>query len=67
MADALTRREIEVLSHLAHGETARQVAEALAITARTVSAHTQSARQKLDAANCTQAVAIALRDGMIEL
>jgi DNA-binding NarL/FixJ family response regulator len=67
MADALTRREIEVLNHLAHGETAHQVAKALAITARTVSAHTQSACRKLDAANCTQAVAIAIQDGMIEL
>lgn len=66
MADVLTRREVEVLAQLAKGKTARQIAEILGITKRTVDAHLQSAYLKLGASNGTHAVAIALRDGIIE-
>jgi LuxR family quorum sensing-dependent transcriptional regulator len=64
---ALTRREREVLTWAAHGRFASQISETLGISKRTVDEHTQTAARKLGAANRTQAVAIALRDRLIEL
>lgn len=55
---SLTRREIETLTRVAQGQTARQVALSLGITKRTVSAHMQSICEKLDATKGAQAVAI---------
>jgi LuxR family transcriptional regulator, quorum-sensing system regulator BjaR1 len=61
----LTRREIEVLALLAQGNSAKRIGHILGITPRTVSAHTQSIISKLGTFNCTHAVAIAVRDGLI--
>jgi DNA-binding CsgD family transcriptional regulator len=61
----LTKREIEVLGLLAQGHTARRAGEFLGITPRTVSAHTQSIVSKLGTQNCTHAVAVAVRNGLI--
>jgi LuxR family transcriptional regulator len=61
----LTRREIEALSLLAQGMTALKIAEFLGVAKRTVDAHSQSAVLKLGVANATQAVAVAIRDGII--
>jgi len=63
----LTEREIQVLGLLAHGNSSEQAAAILSITKRTVDAHVQLIVTKLDAANRTQAVAIALDAGLIEL
>jgi len=63
----LTHREREVLAWAAHGKSAGQIGEILGITKRTADEHTQSASRKLGAANRTQAVALALRDRIIEL
>lgn len=62
---ALTPREIEVLTLTARGQTARQIAEKLSITKRTVDAHVQRATFKLGAANKTNAIAIAFSEGII--
>lgn len=62
----LTRREGEVLGLLARGNSARKIGEILGITTRTVHAHSQSTKRKLDTANSTHAVAVAIRDGLIE-
>lgn len=67
MTASLTRREIEILTRVAQGETARQVALSLGITKRTVAAHMQSICEKLDATNGAQAVAIAVTLGLIQL
>lgn len=63
----LTAREIEVLRWVANGKSAWEVGEILKITKRTVDAHVQTVVRKLGAANRTHAVALALRNGVIEL
>jgi LuxR family quorum sensing-dependent transcriptional regulator len=62
----LTHREREVLVWAAQGKSAWEIGEILRIAKRTVDEHVQSACHKLGAANRTQAVAIALRDHLIE-
>jgi LuxR family transcriptional regulator, quorum-sensing system regulator BjaR1 len=64
---ALTAREREVLALVALGKSARVIGEALHITKRTVYEHIHTAVRKLGALNRTHAVAIALRDGAIEI
>jgi LuxR family quorum sensing-dependent transcriptional regulator len=63
----LTSRESEVLKWVANGKAAWEIAEILEIAKRTVDEHVQTAVRKLGAANRPHAVAIALRDGLIEL
>lgn len=63
----LTRREQEIFTWIAQGRSASDIAKLLCISKRTVDAHSQNVVQKLGAANRTQAVAIALRDGLIKL
>jgi len=63
----LTAREREVLAWAAAGKSAAQISQALKISKRTVDEHSQTAARKLGAANRTQAVAIAMRDRLIEL
>jgi LuxR family quorum sensing-dependent transcriptional regulator len=63
----LTAREREVLSWVAAGKSAAQISQALRISKRTVDEHSQTAARKLGAANRTQAVAIAMRDRIIEI
>jgi LuxR family quorum sensing-dependent transcriptional regulator len=63
----LTSREREVLGWAAKGKSASQISQALRISKRTVDEHTQTATRKLGAANRTQAVAIALRDRIIDI
>jgi LuxR family transcriptional regulator, quorum-sensing system regulator BjaR1 len=62
----LTIREREVLSWSANGKSAWEIGEILNITQRTVEEHLANARQKLGAMNRTHAVAIAIRDRIIE-
>jgi LuxR family transcriptional regulator, quorum-sensing system regulator BjaR1 len=63
----LTARECEVLRWVANGKSAWEVGEILHITKRTVDEHVQTAVRKLGAVNRTNAVALALRDGIIKL
>jgi len=63
----LTSREIEVLTWVARGESARKIAEILKITKRTVDAHVLSAVRKTGAANRTHAVVIAMLDRIIDV
>ena len=64
---ALTPREREVLAWAARGKSAWEIGEILHIAKRTVDEHVQTAVRKLGAHNRTHAVAIALRDGIIEV
>jgi DNA-binding CsgD family transcriptional regulator len=64
---SLTAREIEVLGWAARGKSAREIAEILQITKRTVDAHVHSAIGKIDAVNRNNAVAIAIRDRLIDV
>lgn len=63
----LTQRECEVLTWIANGKSAWEIGEILEISKRTVDEHAQTAFRKLGASNRTQAVAIALRDRIIDL
>ena len=65
--DALTDREIEVLKHIAGGNRNRDIAERLFISEETVKVHVKHIMEKLSASDRTQAVAIAIRRGIIEL
>jgi LuxR family quorum sensing-dependent transcriptional regulator len=64
---SLTAREIEVLAWVARGKSASAIGEMLDITKRTVDAHVSSIVSKIGAVNRTQAVAIAIRDGLIKM
>ena len=65
--EALTSREIEVLSQIAGGNRNRDIAEKLFITEETVKVHIKHIMEKLGASDRTQAVAIGLRRGIIHL
>jgi DNA-binding NarL/FixJ family response regulator len=65
--EALTEREIEVLSQIAGGNRNRDIAEKLFITEETVKVHIKHIMDKLGASDRTQAVAIGLRRGIIQL
>jgi len=63
----LTPREVEVLSQIAGGNRNRDIAEKLFITEETVKVHIKHIMEKLGASDRTQAVAIGVRRGIIEL
>jgi DNA-binding NarL/FixJ family response regulator len=63
----LTAREVEVLRQIAGGNRNRDIAEKLFITEETVKVHIKHIMEKLGASDRTQAVAIGLRRGIIEL
>jgi DNA-binding NarL/FixJ family response regulator len=65
--DNLTAREIEVLAQIAGGNRNRDIAEKLFITEETVKVHIKHIMEKLGANDRTQAVAIGVRRGIIEL
>ena len=65
--EALTEREVEVLRHVGGGNRNRDIAERLFISEETVKVHIKHIMEKLGASDRTQAVAIALRRGIIQL
>jgi DNA-binding NarL/FixJ family response regulator len=65
--EALTVREIDVLRHIAGGNRNRDIAERLYISEETVKVHVKHIMEKLGASDRTQAVAIAVRRGIIQL
>jgi DNA-binding CsgD family transcriptional regulator len=62
----LTPREVEVMERLSNGETSREVARALGISPHTVNSLLERVFEKLDANDRAQAVAIALRRGLVD-
>lgn len=65
--EVLTGREVEVLREVADGNRNREIAERLFISEETVKVHIKHIMEKLGAADRTQAVAIGLRRGIIQL
>jgi DNA-binding NarL/FixJ family response regulator len=65
--ESLTEREVVVLRHVAEGNRNRDIAEKLFISEETVKVHVKHIMDKLGASDRTQAVAIALRRGIIQL
>ena len=66
-ADDLTRRELEVLRLLAAGRSNKEIANTLAIGDETVKTHVTNVLGKLQAENRAQAVAFALKRGLVNL
>jgi DNA-binding NarL/FixJ family response regulator len=65
--EGLSEREVDVLRHVAEGNRNRDIAERLFISEETVKMHLKHISEKLGAADRTQAVAIAVRRGIIHL
>jgi len=65
--DALTPREVEVLRHLAGGNRNKDIGDQLFISEETVKVHIKHIMEKLGASDRTQAVAIGVRRGIIQL
>jgi two-component system, NarL family, response regulator LiaR len=65
--EGLTDREIEVVQHARRGLTNKEIGGNLFISDRTVQGHLKNIYQKLGVATRTEAVALALRHGLITL
>ena len=65
--DSLTAREVEVLQQVAGGNRNRDIADLLRISEETVKVHVKHIMDKLGANDRTQAIAIAVRRGIIQL
>jgi DNA-binding NarL/FixJ family response regulator len=66
-SERLTQRELDVLQQLAGGNRNRDIAEKLYIAEETVKVHVKHIMEKLGASDRTQAVAIAVKRGIMEL
>jgi len=65
--ESLTEREVEVLRQVADGNRNRDIAKNLFISEETVKVHIKHIMEKLGATDRTQAVAIGVRRGIIQL
>lgn len=66
VAEPLSDREIDCLNWTAAGKTSSEIAEILGLSEHTVNHYLNRAARKLDTVNRTQAVAKALRSGLIK-
>jgi len=65
--EALTARELSILSALAQGWENKRIANTLGISAETVKSHVARIFEKIGARNRTEAIHIALRRGLVRL
>jgi two-component system, NarL family, response regulator len=65
MRSDLTPRELQILELLAQGSTNKQIAGSLDISDNTVRHHVNSIMEKLQVSDRTEAVAMALRSGLL--
>src|SRR5262245_16055749 len=65
--EALTPRELEVLTLIGQGRSNSEIAALLAIAPRTAKVHVQNILGKLGAANRTEAVSLAVKQKLISL
>lgn len=63
-AETLSRREVEILRHVAAGLTNREIAQRLFITEGTAKNHVHNALRKLNLENRAQAAAFVIREGL---
>jgi len=66
-SESLSSREVEVLRQVGQGNRNREVAERLFISEETVKVHVKHIMEKLGANDRTQAIAIAVKRGIIQL
>jgi two-component system nitrate/nitrite response regulator NarL len=62
----LSRREVEILQRVTYGSATKEVADSLGISPQTVKAQLERIFEKLGANDRAQAVAIAIRQGLVE-
>ncbi|MCA0454047.1 MAG: response regulator transcription factor [Chloroflexi bacterium] len=67
LVEALTEREIDVLTQAARGLTNKEIGRSLFISDRTVQGHLQNVYQKLGVSTRTEAVTMALSRGFIHM
>jgi DNA-binding NarL/FixJ family response regulator len=67
LPEPLTDREMDVLRQVVQGRTNKEIAADLVITERTVKFHVSSILGKLGASNRTEAVTIAVQQGLVDL
>ena len=65
--ESLTDRELAVLRHVTGGNRNKDIAELLRISEETVKVHMKHIMEKLGAGDRTEALAIAVRRGIIRL
>ena len=65
MRSDLTAREMQILEQLAQGSTNKEIADALDISDNTVRHHVNSIMEKLRVSDRTEAVATAIRSGVL--
>jgi DNA-binding NarL/FixJ family response regulator len=65
--EALTSRELSILSALAQGWENKRIANTLGISSETVKSHLARIFEKIGARNRTEAISIALRRGLVRL
>jgi putative two-component system response regulator len=64
VGEDITRRELELLRHLARGLSLADIAQAMSISMNTARNHTQRVIEKLGAHSKLEAVVIAMREGL---
>ena len=64
--DVLTPRQRDVLTHVADGRTTDEIARILGLSPHTVKNYLERIYERLDTRDRTQAVAIALREGILD-
>ena len=65
--EALTKREIEILRHIAEGATYKEIADKLFISFRTVETHKTHIMQKLQMKNLADLIKFAIKNKLIEV
>lgn len=63
----LTPRELEILSHVAHGQTDKAIAAMLGVSSYTIKNHLRKIFQKLEVDDRTSAVLLAVRYGWFKI
>lgn len=67
MRSSLTTRELEILNMLSKGLTNKQIGRVLSISDNTVRNHVNSILEKLEVADRTEAVTVAIQQGIIQV
>ena len=65
--EALTKRELEILTQVASGMFNKEIANNLNISERTVKNHVSNIFKKIDVSDRTQAAVFAIRNKLINL
>ena len=63
---SLTKRELQVLRHIALGLSNKEIGNSLEISVETVKEHVQNILRKIEASDRTQAAVWAIRQGLVE-